>query len=233
VRDCCTCSGEQTCHNGAIALDASHMVYLGRAACELVPGDAAGASELLVDMLRATACWRAGRLWTTEMIWHDQVDDQLALLGLTAPPGYGWSEYIATYGPAPAMTPVSASASGPHDEDLLRRVVDESSRHPTLLVTNDEDLFAQARQRTFEFGTVGFSSENSTSMMVRLLHCGAIPRDVVDACLVAEHKNIEQMRQAGMRQRKYDIKTRRLDRACQQLVLRDFDHDWSPEETGE
>jgi hypothetical protein len=231
VRDRCTCSGSRVCHPGEIALDASHVIFLGRAAWVLSPGDEVEASALLADMLRATSCWQADRLWTSAMIRDDQIVPQLDLLGLSLPPEVTWDDYLVTYSDAPLMTSSFKGVfGGRHDEDLLRRATDSAANRPTLLVTNDETLFEQARQPMFADPPSGLYSENSTSMMLRLLSCGAVTEDVVVACLAAEHKNVEQLERDGMSGDKYERKMRRLDRANQELVQRQFDADWSPDQ---
>lgn len=226
------CGGSQICFPGNVALDASHVVYLGRGALELSSGDIDEAAHYLADVLRATACWRFGRMWTTLTMWDDQIDPQLAQLGLSSPSGRRWDEFLSLYGHGNVPLEVVEVSGGVHDESLLRRVVDESSRHPTLLVTNDEDMFQQARSRMFSEEVAGLSSHNSTSMMLKVLHCGAVTEDFVEACLVAEHSNIEEMRRRGMSPTKYETKLRRLADAGQQLALHRYDDECSFDSAG-
>ena len=183
------------------------------------------ASENLHVLLRATSCWQAGRLWTTAMIWEEQIREQLGRLGLTPPPGAAWEDYVVTYSAARSVAPIGGLYGGRHDEDLLRRVMEEATRQPTMLVTNDEGLFEQARRHLFCLPSCGFTAENSTDMMLRLLDCGAVPESVIDACLAAEHRNLQQMLRNGMDSTKFEVKLRRLERASQRLILRRFDED--------
>ena len=227
-----TCGGGQTCSPGNVALDASHIVYLGRGALELTSGEPEEAALHLADVLRATACWQVGRMWTTLTMWDDQIDPKLAELGLSSPSGRGWADFLDLYGPGTAAPEIAEVTGGFHDGELLRRVVDESSRYPTLLVTNDEDMFEQARHRMFTAEGAGLSSDNSTSMMLKVLHCGAVTEDFVKACLVAEYINLEEMRKRGMSTTKYDAKYRRLSQAGRQLALRRYDDEWNPDQTG-
>lgn len=229
MRDRPTCQCDQACYAGSVALDASHVVYLGRAALELGGGDHAEASDLLAQMLRATACWMAGRLWTTTLIW-DQVDEQVARLGLAPPAGGRWDEYVMTHNSRQVAASSSlATGGGRHDDDLLCCVADEAARHPTLLLTNDEGLFGRARRLMLGRDDGRLTTENSTWMMLRLLRCGAVAEEVVGACLVAEHRNLAEMRRGGMRDEKYDAKLRRLDRAGLEVALYKFTDDWQPD----
>ena len=90
VLDCRRCSVDRRCHRGTLALDTSHFTYLARAALRMVAGDAAQASDLLAELLRASSCWEPPKLWTTAMIESDQVDQQLSEIGLAPPEKLGW-----------------------------------------------------------------------------------------------------------------------------------------------
>ena len=213
------CSADEECHVGALALDASHFTYLGRGALHSTAGDSDAASILLAQILRATACWNPTRLCTTAMIADDQVDQQLGFLGLAPPTQPRWNDFVTTLGNAPVGA-IQGAGQGQHDDELLNRVAEVSIHHPTWLVTNDEDLLERAQKRAFGAEDGRFAAMNSTPLMIRLLKCGALPADLVEACLVAEHQNLDYMRQeAGLGERKYQLKLERLERAQKQLVL--------------
>lgn len=213
------CSADEECHAGTLALDASHFSYLGRGALQSTSGDAGAASIVLAQVLRATACWNPTRLCTTAMIAEEQVDQQLGLLGLAPSTGLGWNEFVTTMGTGEVGT-MQGTGHGHHDDDLLNRVVEASVHHPIWLVTNDEDLLEAAQKRTFLTDGGRFAAMNSTPLMTRLLKCGSLPADIVEACLVAEHENLDQMRnQAGLGDCKYRLKLERLQDAGNELVL--------------
>ena len=58
-------------------------------------------------------------MWTTAMILEDQIDPQLGQLGLAAPTGSGWCEYLSTYSLHSSAPIVVGGAGGRHDDDLL------------------------------------------------------------------------------------------------------------------
>lgn len=213
-------------------LDASHVVYLARGALALGTGPD-DAAECLTSALRATSCWEVGRMWTSAMILDEQVDPQLGQLGLAPPSDSGWGEYLSTYSLSNSAPMVAGGVGGRHDDDLLNHVIEEALRQPTLLVTNDEDLFMSARRRFFNDDLVSLSSENSTGMMIKLLRCGAVPGEFVEACLTAEYTNLEAMRSRGMSPAKYERKRHRLEWAVQQLALFRYDDEWSPDHPGD
>lgn len=232
MRDCRTCAADQICHAGVVALDTSHVVYLARGALVLADG-LEEAARCIAYALRATACWNIGRMWTTARMLNDQIEEQLGELNLTPPSPAGWSEYLLTYSPTTSLPVVAGDTGGRHDAELLRHVMENASREPTLLVTNDEDLFEATRRWLFNHHLGCLASETSTGMMLKLLHCGAVPEEFVDACLTAENSNLEHMRSTrGMSQAKYDRKRRRLERAMQQLALHRYDPDWAPDPSG-
>lgn len=228
MRDCRTCKGDQTCHAGIVALDASHVIYLARGALALVDNHEE-AGRTLVEALRATACWEVGRVWTTAMILDDQIDPQLGRLGLQLPSDPAWSDYLSPFSVNTTVSMDPGNRSGRHDADLLAHVAENASRQPTLLVTNDEHLLAAARRQFFNGAVGALFSANSTSMMLTLLHCGAISDRFVEACLNAEYYNVAEMRAHGMSDQKYEHKRRRLRQAGQQLALHRYDDEWSPD----
>ena len=118
------------------------------------------------------------------------------------------------------------------EKSRLGHVVEEASHQSTLLVTNDEDLLSAARHHSFSYDLVGLSSENSTGMIIRLLRCGALPDEFVEACLTAEYANLDEMRSRGMSAAKYERKRRRLAWAGQQLSLSRYDNEWLPDRSG-
>ena len=162
-------------------------------------------------------------MWTTTMIMEDQIDAELSRLGLTPPPDAVWSDFLMTVDVVPGTT--ITTGGGAHDDGLLGRAVDDAALQPTLLLTNDEALFRHARRQLFDNGATGLHSENSTSMMMNLLSCGAVPDEIVEACLTAEFQNVEKMRSGGMAAEKYYAKRKRLEDAMHHLVLRRYEDD--------
>lgn len=240
VLGCRTCPGDHSCTGcDAIAVDTSHLTFLARVARRLERADLQR-GELLFRLVQVTGCWRSDRLVTAEVIYEHEVNPHgdesrvLDVLGVGfVEDGADWSALIGrTLGErADELTAAAARIHGDEQRDcaLLGHSLAEADQRSVHLVTNDEALLISARQllehlRATDRGpTSGFMVIHSVDLMKRLLRCGAISMEVMEAALLA---GWDEVSQRSMSERKRKKKLDRLAAVARQLHvnLPDPDH---------
>jgi hypothetical protein len=231
-----SCAGDEECCLGVVFVDTSHVTFLARAATSLGPKVGLEPPRILYRLLRATGCWKRGRLLTTQVAWDSQLDPDRASLvvdelrSALRPEEEDWTEFLAIADQEPlddVVRRIMAEGDvGEIDTSLAATALSYAYRANVHLLTNDERLIgvsrrAQDRCRIADTEFTGSLVVHPSPGFARVLHaCGAFPTPVVEACLLAEFSDLHRRMEDGkMTLPTFRRKTSRLEKIAADLRL--------------
>lgn len=231
-----SCSGDEGCCLGVVFVDTSHVTFLARAARSLGAKVGLEPPRILYRLLRATACWKRGRLLTTQVAWDNQIDPDRGswvvdeLRSGLRPEEEDWTEFLTITDQEPldhvVRRVVAEGDIGEVDTSLAATALSYAYRANVHLLTNDEGLIrastrAQDRCRSGDADFTGSLVIHPSPRLARVLHgCGALPTPIVEACLLAEYSELHRrMEEEQMSLTTFRRKTSRLEKIAADLRL--------------
>lgn len=185
-------------------VDTSHLTFLGRAAVALGEQSGEEPAEWFLKLIRATACWREGRLVTTTVMFLEEMDpssDDSQIAQLVGPSGHStdWTQFLDTIDDESAHDVIDSrdlDAVGKNDCSLIGHAVVRSRETDSYIVTNDERLVSWVyekirRLRRSDSDALGNVLAVPSLIAGRdLVRCGALPLEAMQVCLAEEYADV-------------------------------------------